>query len=138
MKCQKCGGRLKVIDTVHTDENEIYRKRKCIDCEHTIYTAEYMIFPNAEFMDEWHAAYRKKEQTAEQKAKALERRVNVVKRREPRRSVMDIKHARWQISTNPDGYKDLGTAKCSSCGEIVRIGRIALPRMCPGCEAIMS
>lgn len=36
MKCPKCNGPLRVLDTVQNDkENEIYRARKCIECGHT-------------------------------------------------------------------------------------------------------
>lgn len=124
MKCPKCDGKLKTIDTVHTDENEIYRKRKCSDCGHIIYTAEYIVFPNQEFLDEYHEAYRRRSKSA--------------KKKETSKGVFDIKHARWQISTNPDDLKGVTKAKCSTCGEIVQIGRGLLPHTCPGCDAIMN
>ena len=124
MKCPKCEGKAQCIDTVQTRDNETYRKRKCLDCGHVFYTCEYMVFPNEEFMNEWRSAHRQK--------------IYAGKKKKPSRGVFDIKHARWQVTTNPDDYKDLGTAKCSSCGHVITIGRIALPRICPGCEAVMD
>lgn len=133
MKCTKCGGELRVVDSVHTLENEIYRRRKCLKCEHIMYTCEFMVYPNREFMDEWHAAHRKKiwllNRTEAAKLKALEKK----KEREA-----SIKHARWEVTRDPDNICALGYAKCSDCGYTTKIGREALLHMCPECNAIMD
>lgn len=123
MKCPKCEGKAQCVDTVQTKDNETYRKRVCLECDHVFYTCEYMVFPNEEFMKEWRSAHR---------WRAYDRR-----RPKPNKGVFDIKHARWQITTDPDDYSGLDTAKCSSCGHTVTVGREALPNICPGCNSVM-
>lgn len=39
MYCRECGGKTIVMDT-RSFENEVYRKRKCINCDRKFYTAE--------------------------------------------------------------------------------------------------
>lgn len=133
MRCHKCNGETRVIDSVHTADNENYRKRKCLKCGHIFYTCEYMVYANQEFMDEWHAAHRKKmwllNRTEAAKLKALERK----KQREA-----SINHARWEVSRDPDNICALGYAKCSECGYTTKIGREPLPHMCPECKSIMD
>lgn len=67
MICPKCEGKVRVIDSVHTNDNEEYRKRRCLNCGHTFYTAEYMVFANEEYMEEWREAHRKNIKPAEKK-----------------------------------------------------------------------
>lgn len=45
MKCPKCGGKATVKNTLHTDDNETYRKIKCqdIECGNIFYTIEYEV-----------------------------------------------------------------------------------------------
>jgi transcriptional regulator NrdR family protein len=44
MTCPKCNGKIKVIDSAHnTDDNEMYRRRKCLECGHTFYTTEFEV-----------------------------------------------------------------------------------------------
>lgn len=45
MKCPKCGGKSTVKDTLHTEENETYRRIKCSDesCGYIFYTVEYEV-----------------------------------------------------------------------------------------------
>ena len=116
MKCQKCGSKLKVLDTVYPDENKTYRRRRCPDCDRIFYTCEYMVTIDKEFMDEWYAS----------------QKMNL------RMNSPDVNYAHWVISTNPDDYKGLGTAKCSSCGLFIPVGRGRLPHKCPSCKSIMD
>jgi len=59
MTCPNCGGRLKVIDVVQTDDNRTLRKKRCDDCAMVIYTSEIAIVVDHEFMSTWseHARY---------------------------------------------------------------------------------
>lgn len=42
MNCPKCGGEVKVLDNINnTEDNEIYRKRKCKKCGNVFYTVEF-------------------------------------------------------------------------------------------------
>lgn len=59
MKCPKCSGKIQVTDTVHTADNEIYRKRKCLSCGRFFYTTEFEVEVTAEFLEEWYKAYRR-------------------------------------------------------------------------------
>lgn len=59
MYCPKCGGKLRVLDNVkNPDENEIYRKKSCAECEHTFFTVEYEVVENQKFKDYWNKYYR--------------------------------------------------------------------------------
>lgn len=53
MKCPKCAGDVRVRDTTYTEENEIYRRRKCLDCGHVFYTMEFEIEDTPAFQQEW-------------------------------------------------------------------------------------
>lgn len=53
MICNKCGKQLRVKDTVLNDENEVYRKRVCENCENVVYTIEFDVIPNKRFKREW-------------------------------------------------------------------------------------
>lgn len=59
MKCSKCGGKVHVTDVVHTSQNEIYRRRKCVNCGNMYYTTESITRPDSDFLEEWSASYRK-------------------------------------------------------------------------------
>lgn len=54
MKCPKCNSDdNKVVDVVHTKENEIYRKRKCAGCGKPFFTVEFDIEVTPSFKSEW-------------------------------------------------------------------------------------
>ena len=133
MRCHKCKGESRVIDSVHTSDNENYRKRKCLECGRIFYTCEYMVYPNEEFMEEWYASHRKKQWLLNRKEayrlKALEKKKQLEE---------SVKHATWLVSRDPDNICALGKAKCSECGYVTKIGREALLHMCPSCNAIMD
>lgn len=49
MKCSKCGGSTKVLDSQSDEQGSVYRKRVCTSCDCTFYTEEkYM--PNAKYI----------------------------------------------------------------------------------------
>lgn len=58
MTCNICGGSLKVIDTVNTPRNEIYRKKRCDNCGELIFTVEEEIEYDY-LRDEWNKYHRK-------------------------------------------------------------------------------
>lgn len=66
MNCPKCKGKVKVIDSVNTQDNEIFRRRRCVVCVHEFYTREYEIIPDTKFKSIWGAyhrdGYRKKKE----------------------------------------------------------------------------
>lgn len=54
MTCPKCGGRTSIKDTAYNHKDrEVYRKRECCDCHYVIYTMEYEIEPNEQFIRDW-------------------------------------------------------------------------------------
>ena len=54
MKCPKCDNHTKVTDSVYNDStNEIYRRRKCIECDNVFYTTEFEVERNEQFKKEW-------------------------------------------------------------------------------------
>lgn len=53
MNCPKCKGKVKTVKSVEVSWNENYRKRKCVDCGHKFFTAEFEVIPNRRFMKEW-------------------------------------------------------------------------------------
>ena len=54
MKCPKCNcDDVKVVDVIHTVENEIYRRRKCSGCGKSFFTVEFDIDVTESFKREW-------------------------------------------------------------------------------------
>lgn len=54
MKCPKCtSNQIKKVKTVSVPWNEDYRKKKCLNCGHIFYTAEFEVEPNKRFRREW-------------------------------------------------------------------------------------
>lgn len=43
MKCPKCGNGVRVVDTFPTENNEVYRRRRCYECDYAFYTIEYEV-----------------------------------------------------------------------------------------------
>ena len=59
MKCTKCDGDTKVTDLVHnSSSNEVYRRRKCINCGNVFYTTEFEVERNEQFKKEWNKHHR--------------------------------------------------------------------------------
>lgn len=58
MKCPKCEGKVRVVDSVNTQYNEVLRKRLCTVCNETFYTCECVAYPDAQFIDEWISSHR--------------------------------------------------------------------------------
>ena len=58
MKCEKCSGKLRVIDSVNSPDNVIYRKRKCVNCGFIFYTIEFDV-EYSDIKKEWNKYYRK-------------------------------------------------------------------------------
>lgn len=57
MKCPKCGGKFSPVkNTTVTEENEVYRRRRCKSCGHTFYTIEFKVEENELFMNDWYKA----------------------------------------------------------------------------------
>jgi len=40
MTCEKCGGKLEVVDTRHPEPQVVWRRRKCSDCQDILHTFE--------------------------------------------------------------------------------------------------
>lgn len=54
MNCPKCGGKVVVTDNAHnTDTNEIYRKKKCLVCNHRFTTIEFEVEQDKKFKSEF-------------------------------------------------------------------------------------
>ena len=53
MTCPKCGGKIRVLDTVHNPDNETYRRKRCTVCSHEFFTTEFEIEVTDEFKREW-------------------------------------------------------------------------------------
>lgn len=59
MVCPRCGGKIRVVDSVNnTDENETYRRKKCDDCELVFYTTEYEVRRDQQLVYRWHKYHR--------------------------------------------------------------------------------
>jgi transcriptional regulator NrdR family protein len=60
MKCPKCNGKVRAVDSVHVEpRNEIYRKRKCTVCGHIFYTIEFEVDHDNALKRDWAKYYRK-------------------------------------------------------------------------------
>ena len=54
MRCPKCNSnKIKKVKVVDVPWNEVYRKKRCLACNHTFYTAEFEVEPNKRFRKEW-------------------------------------------------------------------------------------
>lgn len=71
MNCPKCSGEVRARDTIHTAENEIYRKRKCISCGHVFYTLEFEVENNDSFQAEWRRILRTKKNAWKKKRRKI-------------------------------------------------------------------
>lgn len=50
MKCPKCDGKARVIDTIPNEQDhETYRRRVCLECGHKFYSVEFETEPTARF-----------------------------------------------------------------------------------------
>lgn len=57
--CPRCGEDAKVVDNVNNFfDDEVYRKRKCTDCGHIIYTVEREVQISKQFLDRWNKHHR--------------------------------------------------------------------------------
>ena len=57
MNCPKCGGKTAVTDGAKATD-EIYRRRKCLVCDHRFFTIEYEVENDAEFYKTWTTHHR--------------------------------------------------------------------------------
>jgi hypothetical protein len=53
MKCPKCFGPVRVCDTTYTEENEIYRRKRCRNCGSIVYTLEFEVENNSALQEDW-------------------------------------------------------------------------------------
>lgn len=59
LACPRCGGDAKVVDTVNNFfDDEVYRRRKCTDCGHIVYTVEREVQMSEQFLDRWNEHHR--------------------------------------------------------------------------------
>ena len=78
MKCPKCGSNnLKVIDTISSLDDEIYRCRKCSDCDNRFYTVEFEVETNDKVIDIFKHAHNVKNVTRYRKMVAASKKNNI-------------------------------------------------------------
>lgn len=59
MKCPECGEKFKVKDVVYnSNDKEVYRKRVCSNCKKEIYTTEFEVDPDMDYMELWYSNHR--------------------------------------------------------------------------------
>lgn len=58
MTCPECGGKTRVVDLVKTPDNEVYRRNKCTNCEHEIFSVEFEIEDDKTLRDIWNRYHR--------------------------------------------------------------------------------
>lgn len=58
MKCPKCGADVRNIDSVHTENNEILRKRICKECDYIFFTMEFECDYDSVFKEAWNRNHR--------------------------------------------------------------------------------
>lgn len=68
MICPKCGGKTRVTDNSHNNqENESYRQRICTACHHVFYTVEIEVYDNPEFRENYIRCHRRRNDLGVQK-----------------------------------------------------------------------
>ena len=61
MLCPKCKSKIVTINTVNSENNEVFRQRKCTVCGYSFFTSEFEIEDNPQFRKEYgHLCYLKK------------------------------------------------------------------------------
>lgn len=59
MRCSKCDGKLAVKDNAYnTADNELYRKRICQDCGSIIFTTEFEVEANKDYLELYNRYHR--------------------------------------------------------------------------------
>ena len=59
MVCPKCNGKTTIFDNCHVkDQNESYRKRRCIPCGNVFYTIEFEVSDDDRMADIWRENHR--------------------------------------------------------------------------------
>lgn len=53
MTCPDCGGKTRTVDTAQTQNNETYRRKKCLECGRLIFTIEYEVEPDEQYRKDW-------------------------------------------------------------------------------------
>lgn len=59
MICPKCGGKTKIGAVCIKPDSEVFRRRKCIDCGYSMYTAEFEVERSGKFKVDWRKYHRK-------------------------------------------------------------------------------
>lgn len=67
INCPKCEGLLKIRDYSKSSDGDLYRRRVCNKCGHTIFTIEFEVEQTEDFKKDWIKGYR---QTAKEKKNA--------------------------------------------------------------------
>lgn len=70
MVCCECGGKLATLDSVKIpDDNEVYRRKRCLNCGHVMYTCEIEVAweLDKEFREAWSKYHRSRKCREEKK-----------------------------------------------------------------------
>lgn len=59
IKCPKCNGKTKTAEMAWSENDEILRQKKCIECGHIFYTTEFEVEASNHFLREWHGCLAK-------------------------------------------------------------------------------
>ena len=57
MRCPKCDFMTRITSMTVSDENEVYRRRKCCECGHKFFTIEFEIEETEQLKQEWPRAF---------------------------------------------------------------------------------
>lgn len=62
MRCPKCGYLAPVRNNTTTDDNEVFRRRRCRHCGHTFYTIEFEVEDNDLLVKSWAESLKKEKE----------------------------------------------------------------------------
>lgn len=53
MTCPKCNGKIQNIKSVAVSNNEVFKRKKCLECGHVFHTVEFEVEVTPQFKKEW-------------------------------------------------------------------------------------
>lgn len=56
MRCPDCGGKLKVKDVAQIEDNDTYRRMKCLECGRRVFSIEIITEPDDLYRLKWQEA----------------------------------------------------------------------------------
>ena len=84
MICPKCGGNVSVTDTLTSHENEMFRRRRCVECSHRFFTIEFEVIADPKFESDWKSLMSERDKA--RRERLIKNRRKLIEERKERKS----------------------------------------------------